>query len=141
MTLAEFGVDPGDPELEETRYEFEKRAGPWSILEPELDDSVSPAKTRCPDCGCNLAPIEPVLLDYGRDDDLLLACKLCQDCQNILPSHTSSQEDHREQSDLTYPYRTLKLYEPSRVTDDEYPPWDLHLLRELNGELSRGDQA
>jgi hypothetical protein len=141
VTLADFGVDPDEPEIEETRYEFETRDGPWTLVEPTVDKSVTPAKTRCPDCGYVLGSGDPVLLDYGREDGLLLACRLCQDCQNIIPSHTASDPDERERCELPYPRSSLRLYEPTRIGDGAYPRWDLHLLRELDGDLSGGDQS
>ncbi|MDG5775941.1 hypothetical protein VB773_14135 [Haloarculaceae archaeon H-GB2-1] len=141
MTLANFGVDPDEPEIEETRYEFETQASPWRLVEPALDESVTPAKIRCSDCGCNLISIDPVLLDYGRDDGLLLACRLCQDCQNVFPSHTVSTPDDSERCDLPYPRTSLRLYDPSRVCDGEYPQWDVHLLRDLDGDLPGGESA
>jgi len=135
VTLAEFGVDPDEPEVEGTRYEFETQSGPWSLTESTLDESETPAISRCPDCGYKVSSGDPVLLDYGRDDALVLACSLCQDCHNIFPSHTASNPDKRESCELPYPRRTLRLYEPLRVTDDEYPNWDLHQLLELDGDL------
>jgi len=141
VTLAEFGIDPDEPEIEETRYEFETQAGPWSLADPTVDESKTPAKTRCPDCGDTITSGDPVLLDYGRDDGLVLACCLCEDCHNIVPSHTASDPDYREQCDLPYPRRTLRLYEPIRVTDDEYPNWELYQLLDLDGELSGGESA
>lgn len=140
MTLAEWGVDPDEPDLEETRYEFETQAGPWSLTEPEIDESKTPARTRCPGCGDNIASSNPVLLDYGRDDGLVLACRLCDDCHNIIPSHTASGCDARESSGLSYPRRSLLLYEPSRLTDDDYPNWDLYQLLDLDGDL-RNDRS
>jgi len=141
VTLAEFGIDPDEPEVEKTRYEFETQAGPWSLAEPDVDESETPAKTRCPDCGYKLTSDGPVLLDYGRDDALVLACRLCGDCHNIIPSHTAGNPDVRESCDLPYPYRTLRLYEPIRVTDDEYPNWNLHQLLDLDGDLPGGELA
>ncbi|MFB6199154.1 MAG: hypothetical protein ABEI52_12975 [Halobacteriaceae archaeon] len=141
MTLAEFGVDPDEPEIEETRYEFETQAGPWSLSEPELDKSDTPAKTLCPDCGYRINSGDPILLDYGREDGLVLACRLCEDCHNIFPSHTASDCDLRESCELSYPRRSLLLYEPIRVTDDEYPNWDLHQLLELDGDLPNGGDS
>lgn len=141
MTLAEFGIDPDEPETDETVYEFEARAGPWTLVEPTLDESVTPAKTRCPGCGCNLGRVDPVLLDYGRDDGLLLACRLCEDCRNIVPTHTASNSDALERCGLSYPYTSLRLYELSRVRDGEYPRWGPHLLRDLDGELPGGDEV
>jgi hypothetical protein len=138
VTLAEFGVDPDEPEVEETRYEFETQAGPWEVIEPVLDETETPAKTRCPDCGYKITK-GPVLLDYGRDDALVLACKLCEDCHNIIPSHTASNPDVRESCSLSYPYSSLRLYEPLRAKDDEYPSWHLHQLLELDGDLPRGE--
>lgn len=141
MTLAEFGVDPDEPEIEETCYEFETQAGPWELTEPKLDESQTPATTRCPDCGYKITSGDPVLLDYGRDDGLVLACRLCEDCHNIIPSHTASDADYRENSGLSYPRTSLLLYEPIRVTDGEYPNWDLYQLLDLDGDIPRGESA
>jgi len=135
VTLADFGIDPDEPEIDETVYEFETRTESWTLDEPDLDESVTPAKTRCPDCGSNLGSIDPVLLDYGRDDGLLLACRLCADCQNVFPSHTASNPDQREQCDLSYLHSPFRLYDPSRVCDGEYPQWGYHPLRGLDGEI------
>ncbi len=141
MTLAEFGIDPDEPEVEETRYEFETQSGPWSLREPKLDESDSPATTRCPDCGYKTGADDPVLLDYGREDGLVVACHLCEDCHNIFPSHTAGREDHREPSGMSYPRSSLRLYEPIRLTDDEYPNWDLYQLLDLDGDLPGGESA
>jgi hypothetical protein len=138
--LSQFGVDPDEPEVEETRYEFETQAGPWEVIDPVLDETETTAKPRCPNCGYKITK-GPVLLDYGRDDGLVLACKLCQDCHNIFPSHTASNPDFREPCSLSYPRNSLRLYEPLRVTDDEYPNWDLHQLLELDGDLSGGENT
>jgi len=141
VTLAEFGIDPDEPESDETRYEFETQAGPWALVEPTLDESVTPATTRCPDCGDTIRTGDPVFLDYGRDDALVLACRLCEDCHNVFPEHTASNPDLRESCALSYPYSTLRLYEPLRVTDDEYPNWDLQQLLDLDGDLSGGESG
>ncbi|MFC7077484.1 hypothetical protein [Haloarcula halophila] len=94
---------------------------------------MTPAKTRSHGCGTTLGPIDPVLLDYGRDDGLLLACRLCEDCREIVPTHTASNPDRRERCGVAYPYTTLRLYECSRGRDDAYPQWDLVSL-DLDGE-------
>jgi len=142
VTLADFGVDPDEPQIEETRYECEARAGQWMLVEPTLDESVTPAKTRCPSCGNRVGAIEPVLLHYGREDGLLLACRLCQDCRNIIPVHTASNPDELESIGLSYPYRSLRLYDSARVRDSDYPNWDYYSLS-LDGTIptdSGGDR-
>ncbi|WP_181685839.1 hypothetical protein [Halorhabdus salina] len=136
MSLAEFGVDPDEPEIEETRYEFETQAGPWTLVDSDLDESVTPAQPRCPDCGDSITG-EPVLLHYGREDGLLLACRLCEDCHNIFPMHTASNPDVLERSGLSHPHWCLRLYGILRATDDQYPNFDIQQL-DLDGEIPLG---
>jgi hypothetical protein len=138
VSLAEFGADPDEPEIEETRYAFETQAGPWTLVEPDLDESVTPARSRCPDCGETIGG-EPVLLHYGREDGLLLACHLCEDCHNIFPSHTATNPDVRESCGLPYPRRHLQLYGIMRATDNQYPNFDIQQL-DLDGEIPLGGE-
>lgn len=140
MTLAEFGVDPDEPDTHEPRYEFEAVEGSWSLVSATVDESETPATTRCPDCGQALGSISPVLLNYGRDDGLLLACRLCRNCRNVISAHTAGETDQVEYAwELGYNYSRLPLYESERALDGEYPDWGVHSL-DLDGDLPRGEQ-
>lgn len=139
-SLDAFGVEISD-QPEETRIwtPDEDEGDGWELVEPErvLNENDVPYP-RCPDCETSLGSIETSFVDYGRDDGLLFAATVCEECRLLFRSPMAAAEDEREY--LVEPFTgTIKLYSPSHVRNGEYPRFPLQRL-DLDGELPGGER-